>query len=729
MVKIKTIQTHITMTSMKFFLVIISLTILLSPALLSQDKDREKEESDTTKKIEIQEVVITGTRTLKKIIDIPYSVFRVDPKEMIFGRDLNAKDVLQDVPGLFLQTRFGSDVRISIRGFGTRSNSGVRGIRILQDGIPESDPDGETSIDAIDFTSLGGVEVVKGNQSSLYTNSPGGVINFLSDLSFTKNFVKSTNQIGKFDLKQNGIKVGVRTKDYRFFTSYSYKNLVGFRDHTGEYAHLINSYYQAYLGKKTSLTVLGNFTKAFIRYAGGLTKNEYDSSSNQPYFQAVSSDFKRITSKGRLGVRINNTFGKNNTSEIEFTGFGSIKDLEFTDALFYNKRYKYVLGTTLRYVNRKPIFNRENEFSAGIDYFYVTGPLSLFSNISGNKGDELQSQFIETQGNIGGYFQDQFNITKGKLYFLFSGRYDKVFFDKTDEFNGKRNSSKKFDKFTPKGALNYKLTDNVAVYTSYGLGFDTPSSTEMENFPYSSNANATTLSPDIKPQNSRNFEIGIKGNIVNRKREFMRKINFEFTFFNTRIDDEIIPFTISNNTYFRNAAQTNRTGLECGIKIEPFEETDVIINYTYTDFKYKSYITTSYDAVGLPFTVNYSNNRVPAVPRHLTNFIVEKEFEITDNITGLVQFDCDYVSKMFVDDQNSENTGDYFYANTLLGANCVFKDFNILLSGGLNNFLNRKYVGFININANPEFQPGERRYYEPGEPRNFFVNLNLGYRF
>jgi len=85
-------------------------------------------------------------------------VFRVDKNELAYGRKESAKDVLADVPGLFLQSRYGNqDLRISIRGFGTRSNTGIRGVRILQDGIPESEPDGETVIDAVDFNSLGGV--------------------------------------------------------------------------------------------------------------------------------------------------------------------------------------------------------------------------------------------------------------------------------------------------------------------------------------------------------------------------------------------------------------------------------------------------------------------------------------------------------------------------------------------------------------------------------------------
>jgi iron complex outermembrane receptor protein len=186
---------------------------------------------------------------------------------------------------------------------------------------------------------------------------------------------------------------------------------------------------------------------------------------------------------------------------------------------------------------------------------------------------------------------------------------------------------------------------------------------------------------------------------------------------------------VSSTSFYRNAAQTNRTGLECGMKFMPFEETDVIINYTYTHFRYKSYLARTYDEVGNPLDHDYTNNWVPAVPRHLTNFIVEKEFELTDNITGIALFDCDYVSKMYVDDANTESTGDYFYANTMIGANCMFNKFNILFSAGLNNFLNRQYVGYVNVNANPELPIYQRRYFESGEPRNFFVNLNLGYRF
>ena len=112
--------------------------------------DTAQQAPDTVSNL-LDEVVITATRVKKRIIDIPYSVYRIDFRNFEFDRKIGSDDVLSPVPALFLQSRYGNhDVRFSIRGFGSRSNSGVRGIRILLDDIPESEPDGQTRLEAID---------------------------------------------------------------------------------------------------------------------------------------------------------------------------------------------------------------------------------------------------------------------------------------------------------------------------------------------------------------------------------------------------------------------------------------------------------------------------------------------------------------------------------------------------------------------------------------------------
>lgn len=708
----------------------------ITPLCSQEDDEGEEYESkteitDSTKKkvTALEEIVVTGTRAEKMIIDIPYSVFRVNKKEFTYGRDLNAKDILQDVPGLFIQTRYGSEVRISIRGFGARSNNGVRGIRILQDGIPESDPDGETSLDAIDYTSLGGVEVVKGNLSSIYPNAPGGVVNFLSDLNFKHNFVKLVSIAGEYNMFQQGVRLGLVSENSKFFISHTYKSYKGFREHGAEYMHLLNVNYVNHPDSRTTLSVLGNYLRGLIRFPGALTGTEIAEDPFQAYFLSAASDIRRITQKGRIALKYKTSWSKLSRSEIELTAFGSVKDLLYTTNTQYFMKYRYIAGVSLRYTGRQPLFSRENEFTAGIDYNYTTGPLTSFTNSGGSKDDDLQSQNTETQNNAGVFFENQLNILKGKLYFLLSGRYDILKFINNDELFGARNSEREFSRFTPKAALNFKLTPTVSAYTSFGFGFDSPSSAELENYPLSSNSGFTTLNPDINPQTSLNFEIGIKGNVFNRGSRFLKKALFEFTFFNAVVKDEIVPFIISDRVYYRNAARTNRVGLECGIKVEPVERTDLIVNYTFTDFKYSSYLSQSFDSTGSLVEADYKNNRVPAVPGHLVNFIIEAEPEIARHLEGLLVFDCDYATRMFTDDGNSASTGAYFFANVMAGLNYSYKDVSVLLSAGVKNIFDRRYTGYINVNANPELPLAQRRYFEPGEPRNYYTSLNLTYKF
>ena len=681
------------------------------------------QENEDSLKYETEELVITGTRTYEKIIDIPYSVFRVDKMELNYGRKVSAKDVLADVPGLFLQTRFGSsDIRISLRGFGMRSNTGVRGIRILQDGIPESDPDGETTIDAVDFTSLGGVEVVKGNLSSLYANAPGGVVNFLSDMNFTSNFVTLNNQVGKFGFLQNGLKFGIKNADNRFLTSYFYRTLDGYRTHSQSDEHLINSVYEGYIGRKTTVSILGNYVNSFVRDPNSLTQSEFNLDPFQASPLAVSQDFRSKIEKGRLAVRYKTAFGKNDANEIELTSYGGIKELMKADLNYVSYSTRYNLGSLVRFSNRSKVFDRGNIISFGMDYAYQNGPITEFANINGTRDVTVQNEYNSSLSNIGFYVFDQINVLPNKMDFYFSSRFDKNVFTRNNYIPyGSTDTSRVFQRFTPKVALNFKLTPSVALYTSYGVGYDIPALSELNNSPVTSNIKYT-LNPDLDAQKSGNFELGIKGNILNQKSEFMRKLFFEVTFFNYQLTDEIVPYVINQVSYFRNAAKTNRMGVECGLKSEPFEGIELTINYTRTNFKYDDYKAIIYTPSG-NFIEDYSGNYVPAVPQNIFNFILNYEFEVSEIISGLLQWDCDYLTKMYANDKNSESTSPYFYGNFMAGITCNFKNFGVIFYFGGNNIFDKRYTGFVN--TNDYFG----RYYSMGEPRNFYSGLTISYKY
>src|SRR5256886_8271383 len=124
-------------------------------------------------------VVEVGRGAHRSLLRLPFAVTVQPPDSSRPGqRHLNLDETLWLIPGLSVSNRNNpsQDPRISIRGFGARSAFGVRGIRVLRDGIPLTLPDGQTPVDYLDLESVGRVEVMRGSASSLYGNAGGGVV-------------------------------------------------------------------------------------------------------------------------------------------------------------------------------------------------------------------------------------------------------------------------------------------------------------------------------------------------------------------------------------------------------------------------------------------------------------------------------------------------------------------------------------------------------------------------
>ncbi len=672
--------------------------------------------------ININEVVITGTRISKKIIDIPYPVTRINFVDYKYDKKIGVDDVLSSVPGMFIQSRYGNhDVRISIRGFGSKSNSGIKGVRILLDDIPESEPDGQTRIEAIDFQAVSRIEIAKGNLSSLYTNAPGGVINFINDIDFTRTFGVQFNQFGSFGLRRNGIKLGLRTDNYGLLATYSNHNYEGYRPHNTEHWNIVNSVLETSPSENTSLKMLFYFADGIIRLPGALTKEEFEADPYQADQRFIDRDTKRLSSKGRFGLRFNSKFGKKLNNEFELTAYGTIKYFERTSRE-YRIINRYGLGLRVRYNNRSKIMGRTNEFLIGSDLLFQPARTEYYANINGKKGDQILQLLNEKIYNNGFYLSNNYEITKGRLFLLLAGRYDYINFNLKEETLPSRDDNRTFNAFVPKVALNYKLSKWISVYTSYSLSYDSPAKNELESF------DPTELyNHDLKAQETKSFEIGIKGNMLNYEADFLRHLLFEATFFNLNIDNEVVPYEVYSEVFFRNAALTKRRGFELGSQIELVRDLKFVFAYTFSDFIYDSYsaMSVEIDSAGniIENEKDFSGNIVPSVPKNNLFLSLSYSHSIIKNITGFAKFSFSGISGLWVNDANTDKTKSYQLLNSVLGLDMKFGKLNIMMSGGMNNILDEVYVGFTNTNS------AEGRFYEAGEPRNYFISLNVGYRF
>src|SRR5690606_20210885 len=181
----------------------------------------------------LEEIVVTSTRLETTLDQVPAAVSVVSKDDIQLGRQqLGLDESLSRVPGLFMQNRFNfaQDLRVSIRGFGARANFGIRGVKILVDGIPETLPDGQGSVDSIDLGATSQIEVIRGPSSTLYGNASGGVISLTSEPPPEEPFAELRVSGGRYDFQKLQFKAGGSGERVGYLLSVSDSKFDGFRE-------------------------------------------------------------------------------------------------------------------------------------------------------------------------------------------------------------------------------------------------------------------------------------------------------------------------------------------------------------------------------------------------------------------------------------------------------------------------------------------------------------------
>ncbi|AZV17368.1 TonB-dependent receptor [Klebsiella pneumoniae] len=673
-----------------------------------------------------QTMVVTAAPTTVSELDTPAAVSVVNGDEMRQAAPrVNLSESLGAVPGLQVQNRqnYAQDLQLSIRGFGSRSTYGVRGLRIYVDGIPATMPDGQGQTSNIDIGSVDTIEVLRGPFSALYGNSSGGVINVTSQTGTQPPTVEASSYYGSFGTWHYGMKAtgavgdGSHAGDIDYTVSTNRFTTHGYRDHSGARKNLANARLGVRINDVSKLTLLLNSVDIKANDAGGLTADEWrDNPRQSPRGDQYNT--RKNTRQTQAGLRYERQLSAQDdlsvmmyAGERETTQFQSIPrapQLKPSHAGGVIDLTRHYQGIDTRLTHRGELLVPVT-LTAGLDYENMSERRKGYENFVmvngapqyGEQG-ALRRNERNLMWNVDPYLQTQWQLTD-KLSLDAGVRYSSVWFDSNDYYitpgNGDDSGDASYHKWLPAGSLKYALTDAWNVYLSAGRGFETPTINELS---YRSD-NQSGLNFGLKPSTNDTVEIGSKTRIGNGL--------FTAALFQTNTDNEIVVDSSSGGrTSYKNAGKTRRQGMELGLDQQFGESWRLKAAWTWLDATYRTNVCDDASCNG---------NRIPGIARNMGY----ASFGYQPEQGWYAGSDIRYMSEIMANDENTAKAPSWTVVGLTTGYKWSYGRMDMDLFGRIDNLFDREYVGSVIVNES------NGRYYEPAPGRNYGIGLNLAWRF
>ena len=673
-----------------------------------------------------QTMVVTAAPTTVSELDTPAAVSVVNGDEMRQAAPrVNLSESLGAVPGLQVQNRqnYAQDLQLSIRGFGSRSTYGVRGLRIYVDGIPATMPDGQGQTSNIDIGSVDTIEVLRGPFSALYGNSSGGVINVTSQTGTQPPTVEASSYYGSFGTWHYGMKAtgavgdGSHAGDVDYTVSTNRFTTHGYRDHSGARKNLANARLGVRINDVSKLTLLLNSVDIKANDAGGLTADEWRDNPRQS-LRGDQYNTRKNTRQTQAGLRYERQLSAQDdlsvmmyAGERETTQFQSIPrapQLKPSHAGGVIDLTRHYQGIDTRLTHRGELLVPVT-LTAGLDYENMSERRKGYENFVmvngapqyGEQG-ALRRNERNLMWNVDPYLQTQWQLTD-KLSLDAGVRYSSVWFDSNDYYitpgNGDDSGDASYHKWLPAGSLKYALTDAWNVYLSAGRGFETPTINELS---YRSD-NQSGLNFGLKPSTNDTVEIGSKTRIGNGL--------FTAALFQTNTDNEIVVDSSSGGrTSYKNAGKTRRQGMELGLDQQFGESWRLKAAWTWLDATYRTNVCDDASCNG---------NRIPGIARNMGY----ASFGYQPEQGWYAGSDIRYMSDIMANDENTAKAPSWTVVGLTTGYKWSYGRMDMDLFGRIDNLFDREYVGSVIVNES------NGRYYEPAPGRNYGIGLNLAWRF
>jgi iron complex outermembrane receptor protein len=645
---------------------------------------------DTIQSIDLDNVVVKSIKIYTKYQDAPLSV---SYKDFSFEKNYTSKssfsDFTNNIPGLYTSSsnNFSQDLRISLRGFGARSAFGIRGVKIIVDGIPETTPDGQSQLDNLPLGLISNIEVIRGPNANLYGNSSGGIISINTLSSSEEPYFKTKAIFGAYNYQSIQRTRIIDWKSSSLVLHYDKRRSSGYRDLSDYKSNIFNIKYQNEIDEKNKIIWQINYTDSPYSYdAGGLNLMEVKENKRQARKNNIDYDTYEKVFHFKTGISWNIKINPNTDLDSYFfyqnRDFSSKLPFNYGGIIYLDRDY-YGLG--FKYSNEKSYSNRIRSFAAGFDFTNQRDDRTRFKNNYGIKEDLTFDQ-IEKFKSTGIYFLNQTSFDSG-IIVRYGLRYDNNMIGTDNEPYVSLAST------NPSLGISY-VKNNSSFFFSAGSSFETPTLNELSN-----NPNGPGLNKNLYPSSSTSYELGWRKSLSN--------LSFEAVVYNIKTDNEILQYELEEfpgKSFYQNIGATSRIGLELS-SILLFSSGKLLISYTNTKNTFQD--LANYDQ-------NLNGLRLPGVPDQ----ILDLELRLDINEKNSLIISNKFISEIFADNLNKDSVGSYNIIN-LNYSKQIFKNSEVFL--GVNNITDEDYFDNIRINA------FGKRYYEPAPNRNYYFGINLSF--
>ena len=680
---------------------------------------------------QLSPTVVTATRVETNSFDLPVSIDVVEKKDLDGQLGMTLSESLIRTPGVTAQNRnqMAQDPQISSRGFGARSAFGVRGVRVLVDGIPLTMPDGIGQPGSVDIDSLKSIEVMRGPFSSLYGSSSGGVINLRTLDPSKNNEINGGILFGSFNTKKEKLGASGSSLGVDYLINVSSFSTDGFRQNGATDKNQATLKLSSQINEDTKITILGNWFDQRSQDPQGLNKALFDANPRSAPVASLETKARVIRNNTQVGFNLEHVLNDRNVINfMAYTGHRynaqylptavnqatTVADPDGKNSYYQRSFY----GNDFRWTNKGKIYNQDYSLTTGVNYGYMSDARMERNAYKGNmaanatiKRDEMNVGY-----NLDQYMQGQLNflnkvdIHAGLRHSVVNFRIDDHFYT-SDANNGSGNVS--YEKTTPVIGVVWKQNPSLNFYANYGKGFETPTFIEMA---YNDSAAGGKSNFSLKPSESDNYEAGVKA-FINKD----TKINLAVYKINT--NQEIIAQTTGTYSVYMNAGKTSREGLEVSLDANLERNFNFYGSYNYIDAKFESPFKYK-DNLDLGSGVTeYQVNKGMKIPGTYKNQIYAELSWKYPDYGFKAALEARHNSSVYVNNANTASAPAYTIYNLRAAFEQNIQKWKVSEFFRVENLTDKDYIGSTRVND------GKLYFYEPGATINYLAGINASYQF